>query len=653
MDIRIKKIKITNFKGIRSFEACFDGDVTEFRGDNATGKTTLMDAFTWCLYGKDSYGRSDSNFRLKTLDADNRVIYHLPHEVEVTLFVDCDDVVLRRSYTENWRKRRGHRSEELAGHIVERYWNNVPMTEKEYCAKIDEICSEDVFQMVTNPTHFLSLPKKDQRVFLLNMAGDVDYMDIAAEREEFRGLAAEMSGKTIEEFGKEIGAKIKRIKGELESIPSRIDERQRSNPEPRDWSEIERRASDTEARIKGIDAKIGDAQSAYDGQNGEKQAMYAELSKIDADIAKRSNELQSAVMDGYYRDKSEYERLLRECEDVKRSKSQSESRLSQLGNDIRRFDERRDELIAEWKEIKSRKFVVKDYSEFVCPTCKRPLERGDIDAKVAEMEHNFYEEVTMLLERNKQSGVRNNDDKSNALSAIDALKKDIAGYEKSLADIVSKLEHGNPVKPSADTGADAKIVSLRAKRDELQARIDATKVSLPNLDSLKWERESLLAELQTLRDLLKDRDTISANNKRIMELSEQQRAMNNEIAELEGMQFKIAELKHALVDKVEEKINSLFSIVKFKMYEELLNGGEAETCEALVNGVPYSTNLNTAARINAGIDIINAISKHYCAYAPIWVDNRESITELIPTESQVINLVKDENYKTLTRITND
>ena len=94
----------------------------------------------------------------------------------------------------------------------------------------------------------------------------------------------------------------------------------------------------------------------------------------------------------------------------------------------------------------------------------------------------------------------------------------------------------------------------------------------------------------------------------------------------------------------------MFSYVRFKMYEQQINGGERETCEALVDGVPYSTNVNTAARVNAGIDVINAISRELNVYAPIFVDNRESVTKLIPTDSQIVNLFKDSNYTFLTKI---
>ena len=74
------------------------------------------------------------------------------------------------------------------------------------------------------------------------------------------------------------------------------------------------------------------------------------------------------------------------------------------------------------------------------------------------------------------------------------------------------------------------------------------------------------------------------------------------------------------------------------MYEQLINGGIVETCEALINGVPYS-DANNAAKINAGIDIINTLSKEYDTWAPIFVDNAESVNELIKTESQIVRLV--------------
>ena len=100
------------------------------------------------------------------------------------------------------------------------------------------------------------------------------------------------------------------------------------------------------------------------------------------------------------------------------------------------------------------------------------------------------------------------------------------------------------------------------------------------------------------------------------------------------------------VKLVEDKINSMFTMVKFKMFDTQINGGVVETCEAVVDGVPYSTQ-NNAMVINIGIDIINAICRSENISAPIFVDNSESINSILPTLSQLIRLVvtDDEQLK--------
>jgi hypothetical protein len=97
---------------------------------------------------------------------------------------------------------------------------------------------------------------------------------------------------------------------------------------------------------------------------------------------------------------------------------------------------------------------------------------------------------------------------------------------------------------------------------------------------------------------------------------------------------------------MEEKVNSLFTMVRFKMFSQQINGGLDETCEALIDGVPFS-DANNAAKINAGIDIINAFSKHYDIHAPIFTDNAEAVNRLLKTESQTIKLyvTKDKELK--------
>ena len=145
---------------------------------------------------------------------------------------------------------------------------------------------------------------------------------------------------------------------------------------------------------------------------------------------------------------------------------------------------------------------------------------------------------------------------------------------------------------------------------------------------------------------LRDRETIANINKRIKELEDEYKTSQDELARLEGIEFTIQQFCKARIEHVESRINGMFKLVRFKMYEQQINGGEIETCEATVDGVPFS-DLNNAMKINAGLDIINAICAANGIIAPIFIDNRESVSEILSTQSQIVNLVVDENCKTL------
>ena len=121
-------------------------------------------------------------------------------------------------------------------------------------------------------------------------------------------------------------------------------------------------------------------------------------------------------------------------------------------------------------------------------------------------------------------------------------------------------------------------------------------------------------------------------------------AQSQALADLEAIEYTITQFAKAKVEHIEKRVNALFKVVRFKMFNQQLNGGETPTCEAMVNGVPYS-DLNNAGRINAGLDIINAICNFEGVYAPIFIDNAESVNELMPTTSQTIRLIvtEDEN----------
>ncbi len=653
MDITIKKISLVNFKGVRNFSADFDAKETTFRGDNATGKTTLFDAFTWCLYDKDSAGRS--NFQVKTLDEHNEVIWKQPHEVTVVLDVDGEEVTIRKSLKEVWTKKRGKMEAEFTGHTVERFWNDVPVKEKEFNEKINEICKEETFRLITNPMYFLNnLSVKDQREFLIRLAGEITPEDIAAKHKEFSKLVENMSGKTADEYAREIGSKIKRIKTEAETLPARIDERKRDTPESYDWDALQKEIDTKQGELDEVEKSLQSLVDSYNAASKEQRERMQHKSDLEISLEKKRNELKNALTKSYFENKSKQAQIRQQIDTYERDiKYYSRLKNSSIDEDKALYD-KRETLVSEWHEIKKRYFDRDsiDRNEFVCPTCHRKLEESNIDEQIDKMEGNYNAETTRLLDENKKKGLAIKQKRETIAQTIEA-------YEKKISEITDAMEkltkdpYFDAVFDEPDTSHiddDPEIKKIKKAISEADQEIRTHIVAEPMTDEIKVKRVTLQNEINNLKVKLGNKQQIERNEARIAELEKQYKEQNEEISELEGVQFQIDQFKHTVIDEVENTINGMFSFVRFKMYEQQINGGERETCEALVNGVPYSTNVNTAARVNAGIDIINAICRKENVHAPIFIDNRESVTNVIDTDSQIVNLVKDENYTYLTRM---
>ena len=233
MQITIQWLSLTNFKGIRSLRIDFGKTITNISGGNATGKTTIFDAFTWLLYRKNSEDAKE--FNIKTLDANNKPLHKLSHEVEGLLTADGREIRFRKCYKEKWVKKRGAAEEEFTGHETEYFVDDVPLTQKEYQARVDFILNETVAKMLTNPLYFNSLKWQDRRTILEALIPSITDAELSSGNDAFTQLIAEIGHETIINFKKKIAAQKNRIKDSLSNIPPRIDELQRSKPTPVDY----------------------------------------------------------------------------------------------------------------------------------------------------------------------------------------------------------------------------------------------------------------------------------------------------------------------------------------------------------------------------------------------------------------------------------
>lgn len=656
-NIIIRQMTLLNFKGVRELTVDFDEHETNIYGANHTGKTTLFDAFVWLLFDKDSQDRQ--NFGIRTYDEDNNIIPKLPHEVSACIEVNGVEINLKRCFVENWVKKRGSQEAVYDGNSEERYWNDVPCSKTEFSKKIADICDESIFKLITNPLYFPSMKPATQRGMLFQMAGDLTDADVAAsDPQRFANLAEQLTHKTLEEYKKEIAAKKRRINQAIESIPARIDENKRQMPEAEDWSALECDIKEKEAKIKELDGQISDESKAYTAKAKANAEKAKELAEKKRQRTSRESAVRDELLASWYKQTEDYNNrriaAQQQSFDISQRRKMTEADIRRekeaivkMQSDVNVLEQRLNRLRDEWRNIKAREFNPENL-ETVCPHCGRPYEQSQIDRSIEEQRLAYNAHTSHLLTENKTNGQK-------VAAEVAQLKENIAKSEAVikekealLASLVEKpFTETAPAKPDVTDGiaSDQQLQQLDKDIAELKAAL-AQPIDQPDTDFLKDGRKLLMDGIDEDRKHLAKRDTITATLKRIEELEEELKTNNETLAELEGIEFNILEFGKAKVALVEDKINSLFSIVKFKMYERQINGGEVETCECMMHGTPYSV-LSNSEKINAGLDIINAICRANEVNAPIFIDNRESATDIIDVDSQVINLIVDASCKKL------
>lgn len=657
MVIQIQMLTMRNFKGVlgeRKIE--FSPTVTQVLGANKTGKTTIADAFRWCLFGKNSEGKSE--FGIKTKDEEGNVLPELSHEVEVALLVDDKEVVLKRVYVEKWTKPRQQEERKLTGHTTNYFVNGDKYTEKDYKAYIDSICSESLFVCITNPNYFTSLPDDKQRALLTKMVGEVSLESIADGNEAFTNLLKEIDGEELVTFLQHLSYKKKEVKEELERIPVRISEQKNEiatlTDEGCNWVQLEKDIASTEQAIERIDEEIADRSkvidSEYNARRDERKAVNDLREKADniefkhrKEFNAETNERQNTISTL----ESKLRNLRNQIAQEKDSKEKAQAQLKAIESEKEDFRNR-------WQELDSSNFVANE-DELVCPTCLRRYEQGKVDVMLAEMERAFNTQKASKLEAMEQEAadIKQRTKKLNErIEEADAKQLELRQNESELKQELEKAKAVTVLTAAERIENDAE---LRALREEAEARIqklnkpdtDATQEASKMSESLKKDKEELRAKRDALRDKLNTRTIIANKNKRIAELERQEKKLNEQLAELERQEYTAEEFVKANIEVLEQRVNSLFSFVQFTMFDHRLNGALKPMCECTVMGVPYS-DLNNADRINAGIDIINAICNFNNVYAPCFIDNAESINDVMPMQSQCIQLIVSRDKQLVT-----
>lgn len=637
-DIKIKRLSLENFKCHKSLVLDFAGGNASVYGDNATGKTSIYDALTWLLFGKDSQGNGEKNIEIKPLDAAGEVRDHLAvTAVEAVLLVEGAEVTLRRTYKEVWTTKRGSNEPTYDGNTSEYYVDGVPVKKFLFAEKVNEIVDEDTFRMLTSVSHFANgISWQERREVLFRVAGVLDDGQIMATDERFKPLIEGMGRLPLEDYKKKLLSEKKGFVGAKTEIPARISECQKTIED-----------------VEGLD--FAAAHAEIERLTAQKNALEADILGFEHDSVADHKRLEIREADIELRQLENENKAYRASQmagapDVAQMK-QKVSLLSMQFTSKKKLIEAASMAIGTYdKDIaasRERWIAVnkETFSGGSCPTCGQTLPEKQLKAAREAFEahkRTRLDEIEQTASARKQA-------KEQAEDRLIELQGESVSIEREIFTLEEAIK---TAEASVITPVDMEGYAERRKAAE--DRINALNGELADImantshvrSELQKKVAEVKAEIAAQMEITSKESLLEYSRKRVDELREDAQNAAKCLDAIEGVLFLIDEYSRYKTKFVEDSINGMFRIARFRLFREQANGGIEDRCDVVYDGVPY-INLNNGARINVGIDIINTLSRAYGVTVPLFVDNAESVTALEKSVNQIIRLVVSEKDKEL------
>lgn len=670
--IKLKNIRIQNFKGCKERMVEF-GDNTRISGANATGKTTMFDAFTWLLFNKDSLGSTQFDIRPK--DSDGKMIDNVEISVEAVIAVGEEEYSLKKVQKQKWVKKRGTDTTEFQGNINEFEINGYPKSEKEFKEFIGNIIDEKVFNLVTNPTAFNSLSAKEKFKILMMFTKDITDIRIAEScGDKFLALISDLKYGTTDDILKKYTKARNVLNKQMLELPARIDEVSKQLVIVDVGAlEVERTAKEIE--LKRVEDELSGDSSKLEEVNQKRQAVV--------DLKFKLSEIRNNETEKLMASKRDALNMVNEKESVvismKKKITNLKCEISQAETERSRAESNKQNFGYEWRKEKASVFPeMTPYPEYIelpelteedltCPTCGQSLPKEVREKRISDYEDRKrkslesyqrekaeYEERYLAdkekFEKNRENNLRVITEKGQAAadcvrtyqkmiderkSVINQLLFDMKVAEKELAEAKKALEK---IPAVADVAENKEYSNIQSQIELLESEIEELSKESTGKTELQARREVLKDEIAEIDLKIKSADNTKINA-RIEELEAEKSAVGQKIAEQEQMIALTEDFIRTKMNRISSVINEKFRIVSFKLFDNQINGGLKECCECTVNGIPFSS-LNNGHRIIAGLDIIRSLSELNGVSCPVFIDNSEAVNEnnFPEMQSQMIHL---------------
>lgn len=648
--ITIEELHLQNFRGARDVKVSFTAGTNIVSGDNGTGKSTLMDAFLWLLFGKDAEDRKDCE--IKRIEA-GKTLRRTDATVECRLNVDGQQNTLRRSLREVWSKPRGATEPVFKGNETEYTINDVPKKMSEFDAWVAEhLAPADVFRLLTDADCFPRLKWEKQREKLFELAGGVDEEALKASVDGLGDLLARLSGKSLEDYKKELAARKRKLRKALEEIPARSDQTRLMIPTTDARDVLERKLADVDARLADLNREAADFAAEERARGAEARRRVEEAEELKTRMTRREAELKRAAIEEAERQNEGHRLIEARLRDLKATEAAATRRLKdataetdELTRRIHAKEAECERLRAEWSAENARPYT----GDGVCPHCLQTLPeemQADAHRRFEESKRERLSEIQAAGNRKKAEIAELEAEMKAAEARVDRAAADAFNTQSELERLQEMLQQQPDrvepaaVDPMADEEYRAMADELATMEDEAAGRgVSHTPAASNGGEAITDRLAALNKERDAICRGLSDCDTADSLRREIRRLDEEARTLAQQLSDADRDEDTMRRYTRARIEAMERKVNGLFRTVRFRLFEYTNEGGEVDTCVPLVgdDGVPYPV-ANTAAQVWAGLEIIRVLQQHAGVSAPVFVDGAERVTHFPRMDHQAILL---------------
>lgn len=639
MQITIEKLTLTAFKGVKNLSLELNGKSADIRGRNGTGKTTLFDAFTWLLFGKDS--KDSSKFDYKPLDKDGQPRTGTDTTVEATLNVDGKLVTLRRTMHEKWQQKPGNPDPVYQGDETLCWIDDVPVKlEKDYKPYIASLIGdEEQFKVLAIHGYFMRKHWQQRRTMLMAAAGDDPEAKIML-RPEFAGLADVLQGKAPEDARKRLLDQKKRVATELDAIPARLDELQRVLDPVTDEqvADADRAIEEANRQIDLINAQLSGTEESF----AHARDLMTKEREITARIDARKRALDKPINDWWDGVQAKIRDARMRKASLEREAVRLEDDIAMVDKDIKALRARREGLLIEWDQRNDQTFKPGPVTT-VCKYCGQPIPADQVSA-AKQREYTAWAEkkdadLAIIEEQGKNTAERIVKCQTERKNVVESLERKRAAIQEAEAIVAQLQEEANQPIQAPDYQADAEYVQLLHDLEAIRAEIAAPTDNAPQRrEQLTQQRSEISARISELGKVAWRREQYEGDLKRIRELEEQRKKLGQDAIRIDGQLSMLADFIHACCDAMEENINAMFTTIRWHLTDYRKDGTPVDCCVPYVDGVSYDSTLNNGAVINAGIEAIRVLSRASGISVPCFVDNAEAVNQLAYLPGQMIRL---------------